>query len=127
MQFVKAREGRGKPDLTAVRQGAEEIAKELFVFKGLEKKKGLERTRMETSKKLLMAHVALQCLGGTPAVLRFSSHLLSACGFERQASDAGQQHSIPFLLPPLPSLVGEGTVTWVASASPWKRSLWWIC
>lgn len=73
---------------------------------------------METSKKLLMAHVALQGLGGTPAVLRLSSHLLSACGFERQASDAGQQHSIPFLLPPLPSLVGEGTVTWVASASP---------
>lgn len=33
------RGGRGKPDLTAVRQGAEEIAKELFVFKGLEKKK----------------------------------------------------------------------------------------
>lgn len=112
---------RRDADLTMVRQEAKEVVKELFVFKGLEKI-GLERTWMETSKSLLVAHVALQSLGGNLGVLRLSSHLLPACGFERQASHAGHQQSDLFLLPPLPSLVGEGTVTWVASASPWKRS-----
>lgn len=88
-------------DLTMVGQGAEEVVKDLFVFKGLEKI-GLERMWMETSKKLLEAHVALQGLEGNPGVLRRSSHLLPARGFERQAADAGQQHGNLFLLPPLP-------------------------
>lgn len=90
-QLVKVRVGeRTDSDLTMVEQGAEEVAKELgfFILQGLEKVR-LEGTWRETSKKPLTAHVALQGLEGNLAVLGLSTHLLPACGFERQASDAG--------------------------------------
>jgi len=55
-----------------------------------------------------------------PETLICSQHV----DLKGKPSDAGMQHSNLFLLPPFHSFVGEGTVTWVASASCWKRSLW---
>lgn len=71
-----------------VGQRAEEVAKELFAFKGLKKRIVLERTWMARSKKVLVVHIVLQSLGWSQVVLRFSSHLPPACGFERQVSGA---------------------------------------